>query len=254
MRSIRLFGTGTGIWGDERQITVPKERVREALEALRRAGFGSLPESYGEEEEEEGASWRVEMICRVRLALDGVEKQSYQLSAGEQSAALKALAEEILAIGEELGPSGVAATSLEDGLDKIARGELTPETLTVQLQHQPDDPKVLEGGWILRIEDGRVQVSHQSPESGWTDPRRVRFSRDEIAALARTLAAARPEDLPVNLYSDWYDDLEIRVLNQKKSLQARRFANMTPETHGEKQQRFAQIVAALAEVEGRVGG
>ena len=244
-RSTQLFGTGVGIWNHERQLTVPRERLRGLLEAVRRSGFAAMPESFGEDEE---GDWRLEMICRVRAALDGVDKQTFQLSEGSQSRELKQLAEEILAVGAELGPSGVGAASLEDGLAKMARGELAPEALTLQLLRQAEDPKSLEGGWILRIENGLAQVSLPAPETGWTVARQVRLSRQDATDLARRLAQTHPEDLPVNLYATWYEDLEIQVLNQKKSLQARRFANLTPETHGEKQERFDQLVAALEEL------
>lgn len=252
--STRLFGSGVGIWNNERQFAVSRERLLDILATLSRAGFGAMRDSFGGKDDPAPPSprgWGLEMICRVRVAVDGVVKQSYQLSEGRQSAELKALAEQILAVGSELGPSGVAAASLEDGLDKIARGDLAPEALTLQLQRQSEDPRSPEG-WILRIEDGQAQVAYSSPETGWTEPRRVHLTREEAAGLSRQLAAAHPEDLPINLYSSWYQDLEIRVLNRKTSLQARRFANVTPETHGEKQKRFEQLVAALEELKERV--
>ena len=253
--STRLFGSGVGMWNNERQFAVSRERLLDVLAALSRAGFGAMRDSYGGKDDPAPATpreWGLEMICRVRVALDGVEKQSFQLSEGRQSAELKSLAEQILAVGAELGPSGVAAASLEEGLDKIAHGELAPETLTLQLQRQPEDPRSQDEGWLLRIEDGQAQVAFASPETGWTEPRRVRLTQEETAGLARRLAAAHPEDLPVNLYSSWYQDLEIRVLNRRTSLQARRFANVTPETHGEKQKRFEQLVAVLEELKERV--
>lgn len=251
LRSAELFGTGVGIWNRERQFAVPRERLLGVLEAARRAGFGAMPESFGGK----GApKMRLEMICRVQIALDGEEKQSYQLSEGRQSPELEELAGRILAVAAELGPSGVAASSLDDGLDKIARGELAPEALTLQLQRQAEDPEAAEGGWILRIEDGGAQVSFYTPAGGWTEPRYVRLSPEEAAGLARQLAAARPEDLPGNLYSTWYQDLEIRVLNRRKALQARRFASLTPETHGERQKRFDRIIAALEALQERVAG
>jgi hypothetical protein len=246
LRAVRLYGTGVGIWNNERQFTLSQERLLGVLEALRRAGFGAMRDTHGGKDDPGTAAqeqWGLEMICRVRVALDGVEKQSYQLSEGRQSAELKDLAGQVLALGEELGPSGVAAASLGDGLDKIARGELAPETLTLQLQRQSENPRSQEG-WILRLENGQAQISFASPE-GWTEPRRVRLAREEAAGLARQLAAVRPEELPVNLYSSWYEDLEIGVLNRKTSLQARRFASLTPETHGEKQKRYEQLIAAL---------
>lgn len=250
-RSTKLFGSGVGIWNHERQISVPRERLLGLLEAVRRSGFSSMPESFGGGEESE-ASWKLQMICRVRVTLDGVEQQTFQLSEGSQSAELKQLAEQILAVGAKLGPSGLAAGSLEDGLWKIYRGELAPEALTLQLLRQSEDPNVSEGSFILRIEDGVAQVSLPSPETAWTPPRRVRLSREEAATLAGQLAAAQPDGLPVNLYSTWYQDLEIRVLNQKKTLQARRFANLTPETHGANQKRFEDLILAIEALQQKV--
>jgi hypothetical protein len=246
-QTVRLLGTGVGFWNNERQFAVSRERLLDLLGELHRAKFGSMRETYGEEEEED---WGLQMVCRVSLALDGAKKQSFQLSEGERSARLRKLAEKILAAGAELGPSGVAADSLEDGLDKIARGELAPEALTLQLHRQPEDPKSSEVGWILRIEDGSAQISLSTAQTAWTEPRRVRLPQEKATDLVRRLAAVRPGELPVNLYSSWYEDLEIRVLNRKATLQARRFASLTPETHGEKQKRFEQLIAALEELKG----
>lgn len=257
LHSAVLFGSGVGIWNHERQLTVSRERLLDLLGELRRAGFGAMPETHGGKDDpgtDRPGAWAMEMICRVRLRLDGVEKQSYQLSKGRQDAGLRELAGKVLAVAEELGPSGVAAASLEDGLAKLAGGELAPEALTLQLQRQPEDPKAPEGGWILRIEEGRAQISFNTQADGWTEPRRVPLAREEIAALARALAAAGLEDLPGNLYSSYYQDFEVRVLNRKKSLQARRFANVTPETHGDKQKRFDQLIANLEELEARIAG
>ena len=257
LRSAVLFGSGIGIWNHERQITVPRERLLDLLGELSQAGFGAMPETHGGKDDpgtDRPGAWAMEMICRVRLRLDGVEKQSFQLSKGRQDAALRELAGKILSVAEELGASGVTAASLEDGLAKLAGGELAPETLTLQLQRQPEDPKAAGGGWILRIEEGRAQITFNTPADGWTAPRRVLLAREEVAALARALAAAGLDDLPVNLYSSFYQDFEVRVLNQKKTLQARRFANVTPETHGDKQKRFDQLIARLEELEARVAG
>jgi hypothetical protein len=153
-------------------------------------------------------------------------------------------------MGEKLGPAGATVASLEEGLDKIARGELAPELLTLQLLRRPEDAHASEGGWMLRIEGGEARLSRIS-DAGWSAPRRLRLSAAEVADLARALAAAHPGDLPANLYSTWYQDLQIDVLNRTKSIQARQFARMTPETHGEKQQRFDRLVSALEALEAR---
>lgn len=89
--------------------------------------------------------------------------------------------------------------------------------------------------------------------AGWSKPRRLRLSAAEVADLARAAAAARPADLPGNLYSSSYQDLQIGVLNRTKSVQSRQFAKMTPQTHGEKQERFDKLVAVLEALKTRVG-
>ncbi len=258
LRSVTLFGSGVGIWHRERQFAVEREPLLDLLRELSQIDFGALPESFGGSNDPDDAAppeaFGLRLICRVRLVLDGVDKQSYQLSEGRQSPVLKSMAEKILALGEIAGPAGIGAESLSDGLEKLARGELAPETLTLQLQRQPEDPRSAEQGWIFRLEHGEARLTLSSSGSGWSEPRVVPLAREEIAALAARLAEMHPEDLPVNLYSTWYQDLEIRVLNRKVTLQARRFAGLEPETHGEKQERFDAMIEAIEAVRGRLEG
>lgn len=257
LRFATLYGSGVGIWNRDRQFDVPRERLLALLEELGRAGFGAMREIHGGKDDPAPAAparWAPRLTCRVSLALDGTEKQSYQLAEGRQSAELKALAEKVLAVAEELGPQGVTAASLEDGLAKIARGELAPETLMLQLQRQPENPSSPEGGWMLRVRGDRAEVSRFTPAEGWSEPRHFQLSRAEVAGLARRLAETALEGLPVNLYAPAYYDFEVQTLNHKRSLQARGFAGVTPETHGEKQKRFDQLLAALEDLRKRGAG
>ena len=226
-RSIRLYGNGVGIWDGRRQFAVSRESLLGLLAELDRARFSRMRESV-EEDEGEGEE---EMLPRGR----------------------RETAERILAVGAELGPSGSAVESLGEGLEKVARGELAPEVLTVQLLRQPENLRSGETGWMLRVEGAEARLSLISPDTGWSQPRRIRLSSAEVADLANALAAARPADLPGNLYSPWYQSLEIGVLSRTKSIQARQFARMTAETHGEKQGRFDRLVAVLEALEARVG-
>lgn len=254
--SVVLYGGGVGIWERERQFAVAPETFRGLLRELARAEFGTFREIYGgpgDPEAGEAPRYGLQMVCRVRVVLGGIDKQAYQLSEGRQSAELKALAEKILEQGARNGPAGLGADSLSDGLEKLAHGDLAPETLILQLQRLPEDPRSSEGGWLLRLEHGEAQISFSSPD-GWSEPRRVPVAREAIAALAASLAEGRPEELPLNLYSLWYQDLEIRVLNRKVTLQARRFAGLTSATHGERQERFDAMIEAIEAVRNRVEG
>jgi hypothetical protein len=257
LRFAILHGSGVGIWNRDQQFTLPRERLLALLEELDRAGFGALREIHGGKDDPAPgapARWAPRMTCRVLLVLDGVEKQSYQLAEGRQSAELKELAEKVLAVAEELGPGGVTAASLDDGLAKIARGELAPETLALQLQRQTENPNAPEGGWMLRVRGNRAEVSRFTPAAGWSEPRRFQLSRAEVADLGRRLAEAHLEEMPANLHAPAYYDFEVQVLDRKRSLQARGFTGVTPETHGEKQKRFDRLLAALEDLRKRGAG
>ncbi|MFQ5733643.1 MAG: hypothetical protein ACE5KM_17030, partial [Planctomycetaceae bacterium] len=49
-----------------------------------------------------------------------------------------------------------------------------------------------------------------------------------------------------------YTDFNVTVLNHRKSMQARRFARLTPQTHGEKQKQFDRIFTAMQKLHQRV--
>jgi hypothetical protein len=242
-RYATLFTSGVGIWNRERQLTLSREAVLSLLRELAASHFPRLRETYGEAEEKDA---EVELICRVRLELNGVAKQVLQLSRGEQSVELKRLADRILAVAEEAGRSGKGAPSLTAGLDGIASGELAAELLTLQVVRQPENP-ASEGaaeGWTLSLSGLAVSLE-RAPTPEGEKPRTFKLQPSEIAELAGRLAAARLEELPVNLWAPEYTDFSVVVLNHRRALQARRFAGMTAETHGERQQRFDRLWEVL---------
>ncbi len=242
LRSATIYGSGAGVWNRAQQLAMTRQDVLALLRAIEAAGFPRMPETYGEDVDE------VELTCRVRLDLDGATKQVHQLSTGPQSPALKRLAERILERAEEAGRAGPGASSLTAGLEKIAGGELAPELLTIHVLRQAEGPGSPQG-WDLTLEGGKLAVqSFPAPEE---KPRTVRLAPAEVARIAGQLAAARLEELPGNLWAPEYTDFEIRVLNRRRSFQARQFAGMTPATHGEQQQRFDRLWEVIAGLRGR---
>jgi hypothetical protein len=152
----------------------------------------------------------------------------------------------------ELGRSGEGAATLSEGLAKIADGRLAPETLTLQLHRPnegPNDPAV---GWLLRLEAGTATVETHTRAAGYGEPRTLPLSPGDIAELARLLADASLETLPGNLYAPRYTDLTVEVLARQKVIQARRFADIGPETYGESQRRFDRVVDALERLRRRI--
>ena len=56
---------------------------------------------------------------------------------------------------------------------------------------------------------------------------------------------ADPDSLPPNLYASMYTDLRVTVLSRSRDLQARRYAGVSRNTHGEPQKAFDRAIDAL---------
>jgi hypothetical protein len=253
---VRVFGNGIGIWNEERQFRLEPEQIAGLLRTLQGADFLALKDVYGASEIEvptpaepgtspPGGVGMVTMVtCHVELALGGHEKQALQLNKGEQSPVLMKLAEDLLAACEVPAQSGLGASSLRDGLEKIVRGELAPEAWVVVLHRRPEagsrDP-----GFLLRVLGSEVSVQAYDPQAGYRAPVARTMRPEEIRALAAQLAARDPGAWPVNLWAADYTDLSFQVLNRKRSIQARQFAGMEPDTHGPRQQAFEEVFALL---------
>ncbi len=261
MRATEVYGNGVGIWNFRQQFTLQPEEVTSLIEILDKADFANFADAYGgrkkpdpkPRKEKFGACCPMQVICSVELSLARGTKQAVQLVKGEQSARLQQLADDLLDACEESGQAGLAAVDLADGLEKVAGGVLAPETFRAQLHRKPeqatdaDDP-----GFLLHVA-GPLATSRGYDAAGrLLDPVTLRLSRDEVASLARDLAKLGLAELPLNLFAPDYNDLSVEVLNHKKSVQARRFAGMTPTTLAENQAEFAQIYDALYELHLRV--
>jgi hypothetical protein len=262
MRSVEVHGNGVGIWDHDRQFRLTPAELSRLLRTLDEAEFTSLEEIYGgrerpdpgapERTEEEGSAIRV--VCRVTLSLAGRTKQVVQLAKGEQSAELRRLGEALLALCREAGQAGTAAEDLSDGLEKVSRGDLAPETLRLLLHRKPQTTgsDAAAGGFLLRLSGRRVTSRGYDPAAGLLDPLRLVLSSAEVADLARELAGRGLAELPVNLFAVHYTDLSVEVLDHKTSVQARQFAGMTATTHGERQIDFERVYDALYQLPLRV--
>ena len=258
--SVEIFGSGAAIWGKNAQFSLTYDQIRQHLEAIRDGGFVHLERRYGgrtaneiELSAETGASPRnaTKVTCRLVLELDGTSKQVMQLFRGEQSAELRQLAEHILDRCRAPASSGVIAESLDDGLAKAAAGKLAPETVEILFHHKPTADEGSEG-WLLRLKGLEVSSRTFRPGAGYAETLLLELHPDDLAALLRLLSEQAPSGWPVNLYAESYTDLKINVLDQRQSVQARQFADLTPTLHGEKQQRFDRIFDRLQELHRRV--
>ena len=277
-RTVEIFGNGVAIWDRGKQFELTRDEIRRGLEAFVAADFAQMKAEYGGRMPPDPGLWEggarrggarqggalqpgarqpggpggsaaaTRVICQVVLELDGTAKRVMQLDVGEQSAALRRLAESLFEISRGPARSGIGAEGLTAGLERVAVGELAAETVTVVAHRKPRDAE----GWLLRIDGLRASTRRFVRGEGYGDPVSRDLDPGEIAELARLMADGALGELPINLYAEHYTDLNVEVLDHRKSIQARRFAGMTPTLHGERQDDFDRVVARLEQLHRRL--
>jgi hypothetical protein len=251
--SVELFGNGVGIWNREAQFRIPEAGLRSLLVALREADFAGMRDSYGGKGDPiEPGHQAPRVTCRVRLGVDGLRKQVVQLQGGRQSEELKRLANRILEECRAPARSGVRADDLGDGLNKVAEGALAAEAFHLLVNRRGEDAAAAGENWLLRVDGNRASLSRQPRSGGPAAPLLLELQREDLARLARQLGASELGALPANLYAPLYTDVTVAVLGRRKQIQARRFAGLTPASHGEKQRRFDLLFEELNQLKSRV--
>lgn len=262
MRTLAVYGDGTGVWDSRRQFQLTPEQLGSLLKALQEADFASMPEVFGGQATEETPkvppknppAFVVEITCRVEVTLGGHHKKVLQRAKGEQSQKFKKLAQQLFEICKDPSRQGIEASGLSDGLSKLAEGSLKPQTWQLMMHRRPDEASAVQGhiGFLLRIAGDTVTSRSFDPAGGYTDPLALHLSASDLRDLARSLSKLNLDGLPVNLYAGDYTDLNIRLLNHHKSVQARQFAGMTAATHGQAQKNFDALYEILRKLHVRV--
>jgi len=227
MVSAELYGDGAGIWNDERAFRVAPAEVVAAARELREARFAAMPERFGEAESD-----FLMMRGKVSVAVGDAAKTVVQIDRGGQSDELAGLAAGILARAEAKG--GVGANSLEEGLRKIANGELPEEALRVTMQERG------ESGVLLQIRGGVATARRFTQKGGFEAPRRLRVGVRELAKQLEDIAFLR------NGYAPVYTELRVEVLGRAEERLAR------PESKGRRDAGFGNAVTPLRAVAERV--
>jgi hypothetical protein len=237
-KSIQLYGTGVGIWDERAQFSVEDDRFVAVLRAFDRHDFLAMPESIGGRgRKPAGRAQGLRVTCRVTLALAADERTVVQLEGGDQSAALKRLATEIIEPFEEPARRGTTVNSVEEGLVAVAQGRLAPEAFSLVAHFKPRDRT----GWLLESQHGDLSSRSFSERTGYGPARRLASADDQIRELARLLSAG---DLPSRLSLDDYTELQVRVLNQRAEIVARVFADQ-PSPGAAERARFIKVRAEL---------
>jgi hypothetical protein len=241
-RSLDALPSGVAIWKNTLQVSLPPAVRTALLGTLLDGGFPALAPSYGGKPEAEDAALRVSR--RVALELDGLRHSSVQLADGEQSKQLERLAEALLDLVAPLAADGVGAADLPDGLAKVATGTLATQVLRLRFVDLPPAGGASTGS-ILRLEDGVLSRQEYAPGRAVGEPHPVPLDHEGLEILVAALRAARLEELPVNLWADGQVELEVGVLQHRKTVVARPFSRLDPEARGEAQQRFESLLVAL---------
>lgn len=242
--SARLHGSGVGIWNDRVQVRVPRNEILSIASAIKDARFGAMPSQLGEESD------KLKLIGKMTVSIAGKTKGVVQLADGEESKEFSALAARVLDLVGKRSKTGVTASSLADALAKLSAGALAPEALHLISVRRPEKP---EGGrgWLLHME-GREAVGRPFARGGYGNERRLEVSDAEIQSVIGALRGSNAETFPPNLYAADYTELRIEVLQWTHDSLARRSANVTQETHGERQKAFDRVIELVARLEERV--
>jgi len=203
MATAELYGSGAGIWNDERAFCLAAAEIRDIARAISEARFAAMPDRFGE-----GESDFLTMRGKVTVAVGSAGKTVVQIDRGAQSDALAGLAAALLARAEVGGRAGVGAASLEDGLAKIAAGAIPAEVLRVTAQVRG------ENGFLLQIRGGAATARRFDPKGGYGPARRM-------------LVDVRPER-PRGVYAPAYTELRVEVLGRSEEVIGRPEAKGAP--------------------------
>lgn len=237
-RSMVVYGDGVGIWNGARQFRVKPKVVKKMVEMLESAHFCTMEGGQGEEEDN-----ALRMIRGISVSIGELTKEVNQMERQTASPGFDALAARLLDTCRRKGETGVSAASLEDGLRKLREGTLAPQVLSVSTNSPGRGDAA--AGWLLRVHGRDVVAQAHREGKGYGETHRGRLSDAEFLILAKELSAADLPAMPLNLYAAGYTDLSVSVLNQRRTLQARAFAGMSPTADEPAQARFERLRGAL---------
>ena len=251
MVTAQIYGNGIGVWNKRAQLRLTRKDLLDLLESFEKSSFVRMPPQLGE------GSDMLKLQGKVSLTIGRETQIVHQLATGDQSEEIANLAAEILDLAEARGKEGVSASSLSDGLKKLTAGKLAPEALqltAVRRKEMPGeaDSSDPEDGWLLRVTGRRAEVQLFHRGRGYDPAREATLTEAEFRALLENLVRADLADLPQNAYAAQYTDVTVQVLDQVKDIAARRYADITPRSHGEKQKTFDRLYSELRQLTKRV--
>lgn len=252
-----VLGSGVGIWNLDTQFKVGESELRAALELLVKGGYFEMEERPKPKKTPEPQPHGPKLLRAVILRVGDAERAVTQTDRVLTLAALEKLVGELFAVFEKAAGQGVRASSLDDGLAKVASGELAPEALRVVLNQPPEPPTATSAGLdglVITVKEGVMTRVTQPVGGGALREAKQALSGEQVRALAVTARDARIDAMPTNLYRPRYVDVQVAVLNQRKQMQARKFAGMDPEKHRAEQEALERFLTTVLAAEEAVPG
>jgi len=241
-RSLEVIRGQVAVWGNDRQVGLSGNDRDALIDLLLNADFANFAPRYGETQKADKQEAPLRVSCRIHIALQGVEKSSVQHMDGEQSEQLLGLARKLLDRLEPLAADGVTATTLEDGLTKLAGGVLAAELLDLRLVMIPDAGATRPGA-IVRIERGQILTQDYTPGTAVGPVSTQDLKQCQLQDVISSLRDARLWELPINVYAETIAELEVRVLSQRKTVIARPTFDPAP---SKQQTAFVDLLSRLA--------
>ena len=161
--------------------------------------------------------------------------------------ALETLVADLFKLCGKAASTGTGASTLADGLEKVAKGKLAPETLLVVLNIPPVAASATApaaNGVLAVLDGGALKWTEQAPGKA-SEAVPAPISGERLRSLAALLAESDFEKLPPNLYRERYVDLRANVLDRVHSIQARKFAGLDPSKSLTQQKALEKIIEAI---------
>lgn len=222
------------VWNHRTQVWLTRLEIRRMLAAFDEADFEAIPQI---------SPTGKRLRRRAAIEAGDYAKESAQTWEAQEDRRLTALVDTILSTVEPLVGEGVTASSLTEGLGKIAAGEIAPQTLTLTLHVRPpqNDPRE---GFLLRVGGGTAEL-RPLVEGTFSTPIVIPVPQESLRELARRLAEFDLDPLPGNLFDEDYTELHVELLGHEKKVLARAFANFPRDRHGALQTRFDHVTEWL---------
>lgn len=245
IRSFNLFPGGVAIWNGRSQVMLPVSAQTGLLNMLLESGFPEFAPIYGGRKRTGEAAARI--TCRIALEIEPWQKSSEQRSGGEQSAQMLGLAAALLDRVEPSAENGVTPASFQDALDKLADGQLAPQSLRLRFLDLPTRSYVQPGS-VLRLRGGKVSRQNYSPGRAVGQQTWEPLDHEQFLKLVSALQTAQLDSLPGNLWSEDQLEFEVQVLAFKKTILARPFTRLDRAALEAEQQRFESLLPVLRDL------